>query len=166
MPNAKVYLIGAGPGDPELLTLKAVRALASADVVLLDDLVNRDVLQFAAHHVRVIEVGKRGGCRSTPQAFIERQMIHLARSGQIVARVKGGDPFVFGRGAEEAATCARPASRSKRSTASPPASVHRRRSASRSRIAISPMASHSLRATRMMGHRSTGPRSHAAARRW
>jgi uroporphyrin-III C-methyltransferase len=104
MQNGKVYLIGAGPGDPELLTLKAVRALATADVVLLDDLVNRDVLQFAAHHVRVIEVGKRGGCRSTPQAFIERQMVHLARSGHIVARVKGGDPFVFGRGAEEVAS--------------------------------------------------------------
>jgi uroporphyrin-III C-methyltransferase len=97
-------LLGAGPGDPELLTLKAVRALASADVLLLDDLVNRDVLQFARHDARVIEVGKRGGCRSTPQAFIERQMIHLARSGQIVARVKGGDPFVFGRGAEEMAS--------------------------------------------------------------
>jgi len=104
MPNGKVYLIGAGPGDPELLTLKAVHALASADVVLLDDLVNRDVLQFARPAVRIIEVGKRGGCRSTPQAFIERQMVHLARSGQIVARVKGGDPFVFGRGAEEVAS--------------------------------------------------------------
>ena len=99
--TGKVYLIGAGPGDPELLTLKAVRALRNADVALVDDLVNREVLQFLRSGARVIEAGKRGGCRSTPQAFIERQMVRLARTGQCVARVKGGDPFVFGRGAEE-----------------------------------------------------------------
>ena len=97
----KVYLIGAGPGDPELLTLKAVRALARADVVLIDDLVDRRVLEYAPA-ARVIEVGKRGGCKSTPQAFIERLMVRLARRGNIIARVKGGDPFVFGRGGEEA----------------------------------------------------------------
>jgi uroporphyrin-III C-methyltransferase len=99
--NGKVWLIGAGPGDVELLTLKAVRALGTADVVLIDDLVNREVLQFAKAHARVIEVGKRGGCRSTPQAFIERKMLQLARAGLTVARVKGGDPYVFGRGGEE-----------------------------------------------------------------
>ena len=75
----KVWLIGAGPGDVEHLTLKAVRALGEAQVVLIDDLVNRDVLQFVAPQARVIEVGKRGGCRSTPQAFIERKMVQLAR---------------------------------------------------------------------------------------
>ena len=96
----KVYLIGAGPGDPELLTLKAVRALAEADVVMVDELVDRGVLKHALR-ARVIEVGKRGGCRSTPQAFIERLMLRLARSGKTVARLKGGDPFVFGRGGEE-----------------------------------------------------------------
>jgi uroporphyrin-III C-methyltransferase len=96
----RVYLIGAGPGDPELLTLKAVRALAAADVVLIDDLVDRGVLEHAPR-ARVVPVGKRGGCRSTPQAFIEKLMIRLARRGQVVARVKGGDPFVFGRGGEE-----------------------------------------------------------------
>ena len=96
----KVYLIGAGPGDPELLTLKAVRALAAADVVLIDDLVDRRVLEHAPR-ARVVPVGKRGGCRSTPQAFIEKLMVRLARRGAIVARVKGGDPFVFGRGGEE-----------------------------------------------------------------
>lgn len=100
--TGKVYLIGAGPGDPELLTLKAVRALRNADVALIDELINRDVLQFLRAGARVIEVGKRGGCRSTPQAFIERKMVQLARERQCVARVKGGDPFVFGRGAEEA----------------------------------------------------------------
>ena len=99
--SGKVFLIGAGPGDPELLTLKAVRSLAAADVVLIDDLVDRRVLEHAPH-ARVVPVGKRGGCKSTPQAFIEKLMIRLARRGSIVARVKGGDPFVFGRGGEEA----------------------------------------------------------------
>ncbi len=101
--KGKVFLIGAGPGDPELLTLKAVRALSQSDVVLLDDLVNRDVLQHCKPHIRVIEVGKRGGCKSTPQAFIERLMAQEALQGHVVARVKGGDPFVFGRGGEERA---------------------------------------------------------------
>lgn len=96
-------MIGAGPGDAELLTLKAVRTLAACDVVLLDDLVSRDVLQFTAKTARVIEVGKRGACKSTPQAFIHRLMIRYARAGNNVARVKGGDPFVFGRGGEEIA---------------------------------------------------------------
>jgi uroporphyrin-III C-methyltransferase len=104
--QGSVYLIGAGPGDPELLTLKAVRALARADVVMIDDLVDRRVLDFAPA-ARVIEVGKRGGCRSTPQEFIERLMVRLASRGSIVARIKGGDPFVFGRGGEEALTLAR-----------------------------------------------------------
>ena len=101
MKQGKVYLVGAGPGDVELLTLKAVRAIGEADVMLLDDLVNREVLCFARLQAKVIEVGKRGGCRSTPQAFIERLMVRLARAGKTVARVKGGDPFVFGRGGEE-----------------------------------------------------------------
>lgn len=104
--EGKVYLIGAGPGDPDLLTLKAVRALALADVALIDDLVDRRVLEFAPR-ARVIAVGKRGGCKSTPQAFIERLMVRLARRGKIVARIKGGDPFVFGRGGEEALALAR-----------------------------------------------------------
>lgn len=106
MSNGKVFLIGAGPGDPELLTLKAVRVLAQADVVLIDDLVDHRVLEFAPQ-ARVIAVGKRGGCKSTPQEFIERLMVRLARRGQTIARVKGGDPFVFGRGGEEALSLAR-----------------------------------------------------------
>jgi uroporphyrin-III C-methyltransferase len=101
--QGKVYLIGAGPGDVELLTLKGVRALKEAGIILIDDLVNREVLQFASPRARVIEVGKRGGCKSTPQAFIDRLMVRYARAGHIVARVKGGDPFVFGRGGEELA---------------------------------------------------------------
>ena len=100
---ARVFLVGAGPGDPDLLTIKAVKAIAAADVVLLDDLVNREVLQHARPGVRVIEVGKRGGCQSTPQEFIERMMVAEAWAGQCVVRLKGGDPFMFGRGGEEVA---------------------------------------------------------------
>ena len=101
---ARVFLVGAGPGDPDLLTLKAVKAIAAADVILLDDLVNRDVLQHARPGARVVEVGKRGGCQSTPQEFIERMMVAEAGAGHCVVRLKGGDPFVFGRGGEECAT--------------------------------------------------------------
>jgi uroporphyrin-III C-methyltransferase len=97
----KVFLIGAGPGDPELMTLKAARALRLADVVLVDELVNRGCLSHVRSDARVIEVGKRGGCKSTPQAFIEKLCIQHSRAGQTVARLKGGDPFVFGRGGEE-----------------------------------------------------------------
>jgi uroporphyrin-III C-methyltransferase len=97
----KVFLIGAGPGDPELLTLKAVRALRSSHVVMIDDLVDRRCLKHAHPEARIIEVGKRGGCKSTPQAFIEKLMIQYAKAGNTVARLKGGDPFVFGRGGEE-----------------------------------------------------------------
>jgi uroporphyrin-III C-methyltransferase len=99
--SGKVYLVGAGPGDPELMTLKAARALGRADVVLVDELVNRGCLAHARSDAKVIEVGKRGGCKSTPQAFIEKLLVQYSRQGMIVARLKGGDPFVFGRGGEE-----------------------------------------------------------------
>ena len=98
---AKVFLIGAGPGDPELMTLKAARALRAADVVLVDELVNRGCLAHARSDARIIEVGKRGGSQSTPQVFIEKMMLKIVEAGQTVARLKGGDPFVFGRGGEE-----------------------------------------------------------------
>jgi uroporphyrin-III C-methyltransferase len=101
MNPGKAWLVGAGPGDPELLTLKAVRAIAGADVILIDDLVDRRVLAHARAGVRVIDVGKRGGCRSTPQAFIEELLVREVRRGLAVVRLKGGDPFVFGRGGEE-----------------------------------------------------------------
>ena len=101
MKAGKVFLVGAGPGDPELLTLKAVRALASADVVLADDLVSDEVLAHASPRARIVPVGKRGGCRSTPQEFIERLMVAEARRGLVVVRLKGGDPMIFGRGGEE-----------------------------------------------------------------
>ena len=94
-------LVGAGPGDPELLTLKAVKAIQAATVLLVDDLVNEEVLRHASPHARIVYVGKRGGCKSTPQAFIEKLMINAVREGDHVVRLKGGDPFIFGRGGEE-----------------------------------------------------------------
>ena len=102
--SGKVYLIGAGPGDPDLLTIKAAKAIASATVLMVDDLVNPAVLAHAAPNTRTIYVGKRGGCASTPQALIEKLMVREARAGQVVARIKGGDPYIFGRGGEELAT--------------------------------------------------------------
>lgn len=98
-----VTLVGAGPGDPELLTLKAVKAIASATVLLVDDLVSDGVTAHASDTARIVYVGKRGGCQSTPQAFIEKLMVQEALAGENVVRLKGGDPFVFGRGGEEVA---------------------------------------------------------------
>jgi len=103
MRAGRVYLIGAGPGDPELLTLKAARVLGECDVVLVDALVHRAVLGHCRRGVEVLDVGKRGGERSTAQARIERLMIERAMRGATVGRVKGGDPGVFGRGGEELA---------------------------------------------------------------
>jgi uroporphyrin-III C-methyltransferase len=97
-----VHLVGAGPGDPELLTVKAIKAIRSATVLLVDDLVGPDVLCYARRSARIVWVGKRGGCASTPQAYIERLMAAEAMKGERVVRLKGGDPFVFGRGGEEA----------------------------------------------------------------
>lgn len=99
--QGKVFLVGAGPGDPELLTIKAAKAIGCADVILVDDLVNPAVLEHAQPRVRIVHVGKRGGCQSTPQEFIERLMIAEAQAGHCVVRLKGGDPFMFGRGGEE-----------------------------------------------------------------
>ena len=96
-----VWLVGAGPGDPDLLTLRAARVIAQADIVLCDDLVDRRVFELVRAGARVLHVGKRGGRASTDQAFIHRVMIREARRGQRVVRLKGGDPFVFGRGGEE-----------------------------------------------------------------
>jgi uroporphyrin-III C-methyltransferase len=101
--QGSVTLVGAGPGDPELLTIKAVRAIERAGVILIDDLVNPEILCHAPASARVIQVGKRGGCASTPQEFIERLMIAEARAGHHVVRLKGGDPYLFGRGGEERA---------------------------------------------------------------
>jgi len=99
--TVQVKLVGAGPGDPELLTLKALKALEWASVVLVDDLVSEAICDLIPTHCRKIHVGKRGGCKSTPQAFIEKLMVQNALNGERVVRLKGGDPFIFGRGGEE-----------------------------------------------------------------
>ena len=100
MATGKVTLLSAGPGELDLLTLRAARLLASADVVLLDDLVNPEIVTLAPQ-ARVIRVGKRGGCKSTPQAFIQRLTLRYARAGRHVVRVKGGEALLFGRAGEE-----------------------------------------------------------------
>ena len=103
--NGSVTLVGAGPGDPELLTLRAVRALQSADVILFDDLVSRDVLDFARREARKMLVGKTGFGPSCKQDDINALMVSLAKQGKRVVRLKGGDPLIFGRAAEEIAAC-------------------------------------------------------------
>lgn len=100
-PAPTVWLVGAGPGDAELLTRKAVRAIRGATLLLVDDLVGDGVLRFARRSARIVRVGKRGGCESTPQAFIDKLMVTEALRGERVVRLKGGDPFLFGRGGEE-----------------------------------------------------------------
>ena len=97
----RVTLVGAGPGDPDLLTLKAVKAIQRASAILVDDLVSDAVLAHASPEARVTYVGKRGGCKSTPQATIQKLMLDAVRAGEDVVRLKGGDPFIFGRGGEE-----------------------------------------------------------------
>jgi uroporphyrin-III C-methyltransferase/precorrin-2 dehydrogenase/sirohydrochlorin ferrochelatase len=103
--NGSVTLVGAGPGDPELLTLRAVRALQSADVILFDDLVSRDVLDFARREARKMLVGKTGFGPSCKQDDINAMMVNLAKQGKRVVRLKGGDPLIFGRAGEELDAC-------------------------------------------------------------
>lgn len=100
--TGKVWLIGAGPGDPELLTLRAVRALGEADVVVIDHLVSREVLVHARAGAEIVAAGKEGGKPCIAQEQINGLLVSRALLGQKVARLKGGDPFIFGRGAEEA----------------------------------------------------------------
>ncbi len=103
--NGSVTLVGAGPGDPELLTLRAVRALQSADVILFDDLVSREVLDFARREAKKMLVGKTGFGPSCKQEDINALMVGLAKQGKRVVRLKGGDPLIFGRAAEEIDAC-------------------------------------------------------------
>lgn len=101
MPEAALTLIGAGPGDPEMITLKAIRALQTADVVLYDALVNPQLLEYAPKHAVLQFVGKRFGCHSLSQDEINELIVSSARQYGHVVRLKGGDPFVFGRAVEE-----------------------------------------------------------------
>lgn len=103
--RGSVTLVGAGPGDPELLTLRAVRALQSADVILFDDLVSAEVLDFARREARRMLVGKKGHGPSCRQSDVNALMVGLATSGRRVVRLKGGDPMIFGRAQEEIEAC-------------------------------------------------------------
>jgi uroporphyrin-III C-methyltransferase len=102
IPLGKVYLVGAGPGDPDLLTVKGKKCLERADVILYDRLVGEELLEYTAESAELIYVGKRAGKHCVSQTTIEELLIERARRGKRVVRLKGGDPFVFGRGGEEA----------------------------------------------------------------
>lgn len=104
-PPGEVWLCGAGPGDPELLTLRAVQALGQADLILHDSLPGRSALRHARRAAEIVAVGKRKGAAPVPQAKINARLVAGARAGLRVLRLKGGDPFTFGRGGEEALAC-------------------------------------------------------------
>jgi uroporphyrin-III C-methyltransferase len=101
--RAKVYLVGAGPGDPDLLTVKAVRILRSADIVLHDALVSEEILQIARPGAQLIDVGKRMGEKRLTQGAINQLLVDLSDCANVIIRLKGGDPSIFGRAAEEIA---------------------------------------------------------------
>ncbi|NCO63769.1 MAG: uroporphyrinogen-III C-methyltransferase [Flavobacteriales bacterium] len=97
----KLTVVGAGPGDPELITLKAIKAIESADVILYDALINEELLNYASKKAEIIFVGKRKGCYAYQQEQINELIVSRAKNHGHVVRLKGGDPFIFGRGAEE-----------------------------------------------------------------
>ena len=105
MPNGKVYLVGSGPGDAELITLKGYKLICQADVILHDHLIPLELLQFARTDAEIISVGKFARRHTMPQDQINALLIEKAGDNNVVVRLKGGDPFVFGRGGEEVEAC-------------------------------------------------------------
>src|ERR1043166_75918 len=105
-PNGMVYLVGAGPGDVGLLALRGAELLRRADVVVYDALVNRDLLNLAPKDAEIIYASKRSRDHAIPQPELNQLLVGKAREGKIVVRLKGGDPYIFGRGGEEAAELA------------------------------------------------------------
>lgn len=104
--SGPVYLVGAGPGDSELLTVKAIRCLEGTDVVVYDRLISQEILALVPRGATMVSVGKAPSHHPVPQAEINQLLVHLARSGRTIVRLKGGDPFIFGRGSEETAELA------------------------------------------------------------
>jgi uroporphyrin-III C-methyltransferase len=105
MKKSRVYLVGAGPGNPELLTLKAARLIAEADVIVHDGLVDDAIMAMVNPQARLISVAKQRSKHSVPQEGINDILVREAQAGHLVVRLKGGDPFIFGRGGEEAEAC-------------------------------------------------------------
>lgn len=100
-----VYIVGAGPGDEELITVKGMKCIQTADVILYDRLVNKELLSHAKEGAKLISCGKFPNCHTMQQNTINLELVKYAKEGKIVVRLKGGDPFIFGRGAEEAMAC-------------------------------------------------------------
>jgi uroporphyrin-III C-methyltransferase len=105
MTNGRVFLVGAGPGDPDLLTVKAARTIAVADVIVHDGLIGEGILDLAHPDARLISVAKQRSKHSVPQEGINAILVREAQAGHVVVRLKGGDPFIFGRGGEEVDAC-------------------------------------------------------------
>lgn len=100
-----VYIVGAGPGDVDLITVKGLKCIEKADVILYDRLVNKDLLSYAKKGAKLVSCGKLPNCHTMQQNTINKELVKYAKKGNIVTRLKGGDPFIFGRGAEEAIAC-------------------------------------------------------------
>ncbi|MDP9741060.1 UNVERIFIED_ORG: uroporphyrin-III C-methyltransferase [Bacillus sp. B2I3] len=107
MEKGKVYIVGAGPGDPDLITVKAIKCIAAADVILYDRLVNRELLSYGKPEAEYIYCGKAPGIYCVPQEDIHQLLISKSMERKTIARLKGGDPFIFGRGGEEAEVLAK-----------------------------------------------------------